>query len=123
MPTNEGWTKLTEPYAYDSKRLRKDQQMLKNHLRQFFAFSRVRRHILRLAAHKKGRLVRYQCASCKNLFREQSVEIDHIKEVAPKKQHTNLQTYSNDLTKQFFNLSNLRVLCRQCHAQKDQYDL
>ena len=123
MPTNDGWDKITEPYDYDPRRLRKDQQALKKYLRQFFAFSRLRRHILRLAAHKKGRQTRYKCASCKHLFKEASVEIDHIADVAPKKLHTDLQAYSNDLTKNFFKPSNLRVLCRQCHSWKSQHDL
>lgn len=120
------WEPIKEPYSYDTARRRKDQKRLKQHLRQFFAFSRLRRHILRKAAFKQGRSVRYLCASCKNLFKEASVEIDHINEVAVKTNVTDkegLQFYADQLIKNFFRTSNLRVLCRQCHRRKEQYDL
>lgn len=115
--------KIDKPYDYNTGRLRKDKQMLKAHLRRFFTFSRLKYSVLRKAAFKDGRKTRYQCASCKLFFNEKSVEIDHIKEIAPKQNHDDLQSYATELIKHFFELSNLRVLCRQCHARKGQYDL
>jgi len=54
----------------------------------------------------------YQCAHCKEWFREDQIEIDHIVEVGP---------YKGDLldwTNRLYDRNNLQKLCIKCHSIK-----
>lgn len=61
---------------------------------------------------KEKKIWKYQCNDCKEWFREEAIEIDHIEEVG---------NYSHNLLEwieKLYDESNLQKLCVVCHKKK-----
>lgn len=56
---------------------------------------------------------KYQCASCKEWFREEQIEIDHIEEVG-----SFTGNFDDYVKRMYCDLSNLQKLCIKCHTRK-----
>ncbi len=66
----------------------------------------------------KQKKVSYRCAGCKKLFRQQEVEVDHIKPVGSDK-----KGWDSLIENMFCDKSNLQVLCKHnCHKKKTKKD-
>ena len=100
-------------YAYNEARRKSDRRLLTLRLREFFTFSRLKYAVLRKASFKrpKERPTYVRCAGCDFMFREDSVEVDHITPI-----HT-AQTLPQ-LVELLLDEKNLQVLCRTCHRRK-----
>ena len=83
---------------------------------------------------EKTHLHRYQCASCKNLFYKQQIEVDHVKSASAnetidafiKRIFCDIKSYKGDnaltndnveTTISFLAEKNLQVVCKECHKK------
>ena len=65
---------------------------------------------------KSGRLAKhYLCAGCKEMYIQADVQVDHITPVVSPKGFITWDNFINNL---FCDVSNLQILCKQCHAVK-----
>jgi hypothetical protein len=102
---------------------KKDREWLIQHLRGlslkwrgrsecFKASKRENRVVGHYKNGKPKTHVHYQCNGCKEMFRPQSLEVDHIDEVGSFK---DWDTYIERL---FCEADNLQLLCVKCHKKK-----
>lgn len=61
----------------------------------------------------KRKRVKFKCNACKKLFRQQEVEVDHIKPVGSFN-----QGWDTVINNMFCEKDNLQVLCKRCHKEK-----
>lgn len=65
---------------------------------------------------KDLRRVHYQCAHCKEFFKDKDIAVDHIEPVNdPEVGFVDFNTYVERL---FCPVENLQVLCKSCHKKK-----
>lgn len=79
------------------------------------ALKRTKQYV-KTGKYKNGKtkyLVHHECESCKELFRPEDVEVDHIEEVGSLDQPIEVW-----IERLFCDASNLQVLCISCHARK-----
>lgn len=70
----------------------------------------------RIPKHYKGKARNfYECAICKNAFRQKQVEVDHIDGVEMSK----CKNFEEYLSKMFPPSDRLQILCVSCHSDKD----
>lgn len=60
---------------------------------------------------------RYECASCKQLFMQKEVQVDHIIPAGQLKTFDDLSGFCERL---FCGMDGLQVLCKDCHDKKTQ---
>lgn len=83
------------------------------------AFSRypVKHHAKKAAQEKKKGEKRfsYRCASCRKLYPNSEVQVDHIEPAGSLKEYSDLPGFVERL---FCEAENLQVLCKTCHQKK-----
>lgn len=103
----------------------KDYNLLISNIRRAFSRSELHRQALNQALCKErgprgGK--QYICNECEKCFGSRLVQVDHIKPVVPlnmKAQDMSLDTYIRRL---WCALSNLQVLCTECHKAKTKIE-
>ena len=67
-----------------------------------------------------GRLAEhYECSSCKGHFPGKSVEVDHILPIVPVSGWNSWDSFIDGL---FCPISNLQVICKECHKKKSKLE-
>lgn len=67
----------------------------------------------------------YQCAICRNMFKPDDLEVDHITPVGPAPGTRNAPpdlTWNKYIEKMFCGTENLQVICKGCHREKSKND-
>ena len=95
---------------------KKDRKYFISHLREAFLWSKTR-----AAAQAQARVARgkYKCAKCNLIYKRQSIQVDHIKElIQAKEKFLSLASELACITSRAYSPKNLQVLCKSCHAKK-----
>jgi hypothetical protein len=74
------------------------------------------RKLKRVGEYKNGKqkfLYIYQCNKCKDWFREEEIEIDHIEEVG-----SFTGDWNEYVNRMYCSLENLQKMCIKCHLSK-----
>ena len=93
-----------------------------NFIRLSFRYSTQCKDILKLSVHPTIKGVRggkrYQCNKCKGGFTLGEIQIDHIETVVPKNIKQKDMTIQEFAERLYCEISNLQVLCKDCHKIK-----
>ena len=103
--------------------------MIINVVRKWFTYSdkykkvkemaRVEKPIMKKdGSISKRKSVRYRCKSCKNTFKSGEVQVDHIITVVPLFSNTSKMSLAQYIQKVDCPISNLQLLCKECHKIK-----
>ena len=90
----------------------------------FTRYSDERRQILELKCYrggpKNGR--RWDCEKCKNSIELKDLEVDHIKPHIPLDKSVSELSFKDLYERCFTSLSNLQILCKNCHKFKSKVE-
>lgn len=89
----------------------------KNELRKSFKRWFAKNECKKLARVERGK---YQCANCKELFKEPQMEVDHRESVVPIDIPGSEQSLENYVDRLFVEVDKLDLLCKPCHKQKSK---
>lgn len=106
---------------------------IKGAIRRIFRLSPWMQLTLQKARVEKSRVLKngqissrpdvyYQCAMCKNYFKRNEVQVDHIDPVIPFGKTIQDMSYDEIVERIFCRLDNLQVLCKSCHAKKTKLE-
>ena len=93
-----------------------------NFIRLSFRYSTQRKEILELSIHttikgpKGGK--RYACAYCNQACSATEIQVDHIDSVVPNGMMQKDMTIDEYVNRLYCDVSNLQVLCKDCHKEK-----
>lgn len=63
---------------------------------------------------------RYRCVECKKDFASKDVQVDHIAPVVPIGTLSKDMSWDEMVARIFCSVSNLQVLCKECHKEKSK---
>jgi len=102
-------------------------QVLMRAWKRVFSKSPLRKEAMEIAKcpRKKGPKggARYRCAKCKKDFGSWEVEVDHIDPVIPLERLARGLSWGDIENRLFCDLSNLQVICKDCHAKKNRKEM
>lgn len=100
----------------------KDHGLIVSNLRRAFSRSDHRYKVLNKALSKTEKGPRggklYKCAGCGELFNSGNVHVDHIKPIVPLTNSAFNMKIETILKRMWCPLTNLQVLCKECHKEK-----
>lgn len=79
------------------------------------------RYPLKYQALKRAKVgtKQFECASCKEIFRQKDIKVDHIKPCGKLRSYDDIARFVTTL---FCGLDNLQILCDKCHNHKTLLD-
>ena len=66
----------------------------------------------------KKKAVDYRCASCREYYKSNEIEVDHIQKVVPRFSASSVMTLNHYIKQVDCPMHNLQVLCKKCHKEK-----
>jgi len=62
----------------------------------------------------------YQCVACEDAFKATEIQVDHIEPIVPEGIKQCDMTIDEYVARLFCDVSNLQILCKECHKLKTQ---
>lgn len=108
--TKKGKQKVARTHDFGSKTKAEFFGQFRSAIRKLWMFSQIRREALRQAKKAPNR---YLCANCKDLFKSNEVDVNHIVECGALKEFTDFNGFIERMFQE--DLTKLEVLCKDCH--------